>query len=77
MARGEVDRIEVNHRRTADLITVEQSTDGMTVQLMISQPMNTFPIQMWMGGNTIVLNRTQWKRLKDAVDKAFTVGEGE
>ena len=75
--KGDIDSIEVNHRRTADIITVRESTDGMTVNLHISQPMGTFPLQMWMSGNDIVLNRTQWKRLKVAIDKAFEAEEGQ
>ena len=66
-----IDTITVNHRQTADLITVSASDDGLTVRLHFSQPMGTFPIAMWMGGNDIVLSRTQWRRLKIAIDTAF------
>lgn len=66
-----IDTITVNHRQTADLITVNACDDGLTVRLYFSQPMGTFPISTWMGGNDIVLSRTQWRRLKIAIDTAF------
>lgn len=65
------EEIEVNQRYTSDIIRVQKSEDGLTVNLNIIQPMGTFPVPMFMTGDNLVLSRNQWRRLRAAIDEAF------
>lgn len=65
--RRPVDRMDVNHRHTSDHIRIMPSEDGMTATMEISGERG------WM---SLKLSKSQWRRLRRAMDTAYeTVAE--
>ena len=66
--RSPIDRFQVNHHHISDEVSIHPSRDGMTVEVNISSRGMWYPIS---------LSKSQWRRWKKAVDKAFETVEDD